>query len=219
MESSSNCNLNCFRCPCDEKKLVFSFSLPNCCGRCGRNLTPENLEVLSPVPKPFVDASQVSSCLLLKPTKGDFLNSYFDGCDLHISVVNSKGLLFEFNSCGLRKVNSQQFLDQLQCWNHSLPIPIDPDKLAKPGQWDECLESTSQMDCWTSSSYDENSWNCYTFVLKFLESLTGRPINKEAFTQRYILPKLERAKLYIDWYRKVTENGTHEIETDVESVE
>ena len=210
-------DLNCFRCPCDTSILVFCFSLPESCKRCGRHLTLESLEVYTQCPKPFVNASETSCCLILKPTNGDFIDSYFDGCDLHIAVVDSKGFLYEFNPSGLFKVNTKDPEENVD-WNYVLPISISSNEQYND-QWDQCVEFASKMVCWTSSSYNEDSWNCFTFVLKFLELTGNHYVSKEVFTQRYILPKLERAKLYIDWYRKVIANGTHEITTSVERIE
>lgn len=209
---NSHPHLNSFRHSCQSDCLIFVIELPEKCPKCHEKLVISLIDSPSRVPSPFFHPTQVNSCLIVKPNQGDFITSYTDGCDLHIGAIDSKGFIYEFSSSGLSKLNTAN-VDEMINWKQIIPININ---LNQPHgwqeNWDKAIESTSHMNCWTSSSYDEYNSNCFTFIMSFLEQFGLEGETKETFTQKYILPKINSAKLYINWYRKVLEDGYFIIE-------
>lgn len=66
--------LLCFQ-HCAPETRLFCLEVPDVCPVCGQDISPE-VDMLTkpfPVPCPFVAASDAKSCLLIRPTKGDFL--------------------------------------------------------------------------------------------------------------------------------------------------
>ena len=61
---------------------------------------------------------------------------------------------------------------------------------------------------WSAGLYNEETWNCFTFVLEFLTRLKHYPLsnrakNKVEFVKQYVVPKTSQAGKYISLYRKL----------------
>lgn len=148
--------------------------------------------------------------IVIKPTKGDFLDDYKSKSNLHIALTTSKGFVVEFDSKGVHR-------DRTLDWNRCIVIDNfgSPNICRDPDwgeYWDHCLGETLKSPHWTVEDYDEDGHNCFAFVLSFLRTLKQNPFstaaaNKFEFCERYILPKTTSAAKYICVYRKIKENG------------
>ncbi|XP_067007908.1 MKRN2 opposite strand protein [Anabrus simplex] len=193
----------CFQ-HCGSK--VFCYKLLENCPVCGDSLAAADFQ-LPPfrVPYPFVRAAQHPCCIVIKPTTGDFLNDYLNSMDLHIGVTTSAGVVVEFDKDGLQKDRTCQ-------WRQCLVV----DGAAGPwsDHWDSTLEDVAQQKCWSSLSYNEDSFNCYTFVLTFLRNLDYGNLSKAAssrttFCENFIVPRTTAAGKYISLYRKLCVTGCY----------
>lgn len=71
-----------------------------------------------------------------------------------------------------------------------------------------------EMICFSICSfrYNEETFNCYTFVLAFLRCLKYPPLtdavkSKTMFCEHFVLPKTEIAWKYIKLYRRLKDSG------------
>jgi len=196
-------------------KRVFSMrDLPDSCPICKVDLLDCDLKIPPfAVPSPFRSAAEFPCSIVIKPTKGNFLDDYTNKSNLHIAVTNSSGHVYEFDRDGLRK-------DRRDAWKNCLVLdlsgahPLVGDMIQDPDwgeYWDLCLEQTSAAHVFTREMYREDENNCFNFVLTFLVSLNQTPFtgwaeSKVDFCQRLILPKTVMAAKYIMLHRKVKEN-------------
>ena len=209
--SSSESDILCFE-HCDCK--IFALDLPESCPVFSTHLIDCDFRMPPfKLPSPFSRAQDYPCSVIIKPTKGSFLNDYQNGNNLHIAITNSKGFVVEYDQGG---VHREKTLD----WNRCLVINLlssehaDPDIVLDPDwgeYWDWCVESTINSRAWTKDGYNEDEHNCFTFVLSFLRSLKQNPFsawaeNKVDFCQHYILPKTRLASKYICLYRKLKES-------------
>lgn len=123
--------------------------------------------------------------------------------DLHIGVTTSSGIIVEFDKCGLRRHRSSQ-------WGQCLLLDQAPTPWTE--HWDSTLLKVCKQDKWTPQSYNENIFNCYTFVLSFLKSLEYGSVSKAAssrtvFCEQFIVPRTTAAGKYISLYRKLKSYG------------
>jgi len=195
---------------------VFSLGrLPSNCPSCQVNLLHCDLKIPPfAVPSPFKRAVDYPCSIVVKPTKGNFLDDYTNKSNLHIAVTDSRGQVYEFDRAGLR-------MDRTFDWENCLVLDLagaDPqveDIVQDPDwgeYWDLCLNQTSAKHIFTRDMYSEDDNNCFNFVLTFLVSLNQTPFtgwaeSKVEFCQRLILPKTVMAAKYIMLYRKVKGNG------------
>ncbi|XP_055376616.1 MKRN2 opposite strand protein [Condylostylus longicornis] len=203
---------------------IFSFSLPVKCPICYNKLIEISCKLMPfRVPYPFVKAEEYPCAIVLRPTNGDFLNDYNNSMDLHIGITNSKGTIYEFDRDGLRLTskglttlygNSTNNTRIANClWHQSLLVENASE--AWHEQWDIILETVCSLSCWNADNYEEETYNCYTFVLKFIQSLKyNRSIfeaakSKTKFCELYIIPKTVTAGKYISLYRKIQNNGVY----------
>lgn len=196
-------------------KRVFSLAaLPACCPICEVSLLDCQLKIPPfAVPSPFKKAVDFPCSIVIKPTKGNFLDDYTNKSNLHIAVTDSQGNVAEFDREGLRRDGTYQ-------WDNCLVLDLpgaDPsvmDMVQDPDwgeYWDLCLNQTAEKQSFTKEMYSEEDNNCLNFVLDFLISLNQTPFTgwaqcKVEFCQRLILPKTVMAGKYIMLYRKVIEN-------------
>ena len=52
------------------------------------------------LPSPFRKANEKPCCVVIRPSKGDFLSDYEVGDDLHVAVTDSQGKVVEFDKKG-----------------------------------------------------------------------------------------------------------------------
>lgn len=144
-------------------------------------------------------------------------SDYYNSMDLHIGVTTSTGTIVEFDQRGLRHteppalpstqpVHKQHARDD--AWPQSLLV-ADAAPDAWHDHWDAVLRAVcAQSDAWTPQRYDQHRYNCYTFVLAFLQRLAyGRlseaAANRTVFCERHIVPRTTTAGKYISLYRKL----------------
>ncbi|XP_076033135.1 MKRN2 opposite strand protein [Oratosquilla oratoria] len=186
---------------------LFSFRLPALCVFCKADLATDPL-LVPPfrLPFPFVRGSQAPCCILIKPSKGDFLHDYRNSDDLHIGITSSEGVVYEYDQEGLHT-------DYTSAWSQCLAVPIIQDtrnSLDPVWQeyWDFTLHTLVQETCWTEERYDEKKFNCYSFVLAFLHALRPpgiaiKELDKTYFCKKFIVPHTTTAAKYISLYRKL----------------
>ncbi|KAK4306477.1 hypothetical protein Pmani_021703 [Petrolisthes manimaculis] len=186
---------------------LFAFCLPPSCTICGKDLTKEPLSIPPfRVPYPFVRASQTPCCLVIKPSRGDFLHDYRSSNDLHIGVTNSDGCVYEYDSDGLHS-------DLTASWNQCLSVPLitDSSNHLDPvwkEYWDFTLHSLAQDPSWVMERYCQHSFNCYSFILKFLQTLAPpgldvKTLSKTSLCAELLLPHTSNAAKYISLYRRL----------------
>ncbi|KAB7507682.1 MKRN2 opposite strand protein, partial [Armadillidium nasatum] len=170
---------------------LFAFTLPPNCDLCGADL--EDAPLAQPpfrVPYPFVRASQVPCCIVIKPTRGDFLHDYRNNSNLHIGVTDSEGRVYEYDFEGLHS-------DGAASWIQCLAVPI-------------ISSNTNDTPDPVWKEYRENFYNCYTFVIKFLRALRPpsfctKDLCKTSFCDAFIVPVTSSAAKYISVYRSLRE--------------
>uniref|UniRef100_A0A8D8LX46 MKRN2 opposite strand protein n=3 Tax=Cacopsylla melanoneura TaxID=428564 RepID=A0A8D8LX46_9HEMI len=184
---------------------VFCFQLPEHCPVCHAPLAGEATSVTPfRVPYPFVKASQYPCSILMKPTHGDFLQDYKLNQDLHIGVTTSHGKVIEFDQHGIHTSRAQD-------WQQCILIKQMTDE-SWVDYWDQTLDQVSKQESWTPEKYNEETFNCYTFVLVFARCLhysdmSAHAISREQFCSHYVTPKTVTACKYICLYRKIQDGG------------
>ncbi|CAD6999709.1 unnamed protein product [Ceratitis capitata] len=164
------------------------------------------------LPYPFIRASQYPCAIVLRPTTGDFLNDYNNSTDLHIAVTTSTGCVVEFDRHGLRRHRADNTRMSSEWWQCLLVGDV-PEPWYD--YWDDILRQIcNQPDRWTVSHYQEDSHNCYTFVLAFLQALAYDKLSaaagsKTSFCEKYIVPRTTTAGKYISLYRKLRDTGIY----------
>nr|XP_036226222.1 uncharacterized protein LOC106622541 [Bactrocera oleae]XP_036226223.1 uncharacterized protein LOC106622541 [Bactrocera oleae]XP_036226224.1 uncharacterized protein LOC106622541 [Bactrocera oleae] len=163
------------------------------------------------LPYPFIRASQYPCAIVLRPTTGDFLNDYNNSTDLHIAVTTSTGCVVEFDRYGLRRHRPDN--TRMSDWWQCLLVGDVPEPWYD--YWDDILQQIcNQPNRWTVSHYQEDSHNCYTFVLAFLQALAYDKLSaaarsKTSFCEKYIVPRTTTAGKYISLYRKLRDTGIY----------
>lgn len=186
------------------QSMIFCFKLPERCPVCDKIICNEEFQVLPfRIPYPFVRASQHPCSIVIKPTIGDFLNDYLNSKDLHIAVTSSSGSVVEFDKGGLQ-------FHQTELWKQCLVICGASGPWLD--HWDTVLKQITEQDCWSARRYNEDNFNCYTFVLTFLEKIKYENLSKFAcdrtkFCENYIVPKTTAASKFISLYRKLCRSG------------
>lgn len=200
---------------------IFTMQLPERCPGCECDLGVTAPFKLMPfrLPYPFIKPYQHPCSIILRPTNGDFLNDYFNTMDLHIGLTSSKGVIYEFDRYGLRKTLAKKTDSAALQWAQSLLVETVPESWHE--HWDNTLKELDkcQEKDWTATTYLEDSYNCYTFVLKFLQllgygTLSKMAQNRTEFCEQYIIPRTTAAGKYISLFRKIRDNGFF-IYTDV----
>ncbi|XP_042211045.1 MKRN2 opposite strand protein-like [Homarus americanus] len=187
---------------------LFGFSLPSTCYVCDADLTTEPLNTPPfRVPYPFVRASQAPCTLVIKPSRGDFLHDYRSSSDLHIGVTDSEGCVLEYDSEGLHS-------DYTSAWTQTLSVPIITDATTNTVDpvwqeyWDFTLHTLARESTWSMERYSASSFNCYSFVLEFLQALGPPGLNVKNLTKtslcaQLLVPHTSAAARYISLYRRL----------------
>ncbi|CAB3368777.1 Hypothetical predicted protein [Cloeon dipterum] len=154
------------------KSDIFVFSVPKSCPECNADLTTNTDITPFSIPFPFTRASQYPCSLVLRPTNGDFLRSYSNNADLHIGVTNSRGNIFSYDEHGLKEEPAKD-------WDECLSIQCNTTSSdVFETSWDSALNTCLQSENWVPERYNEDNYNCYTFVLSFLTSVPMCPLNQ-----------------------------------------
>lgn len=187
---------------------IFAAQMLPKCPECERAICADATMQLMPfrLPYPFSKPHENPCSIILRPTHGDFLNDYYNSMDLHIGVTTSRGSIVEFDKRGMSVSTAATE------WNQSLIV----DALPEPwhDHWDSILDAMNTSDnCqWTADHYQEDEYNCYTFVLEFLSRLGYGTLstfaqNRNRFCEHYIIPRTTAAGKYISLYRKIRDHG------------
>lgn len=178
------------------------------CPECERPICGDDTMQLMPfrLPFPFSKPHENPCSIILRPTHGDFLNDFYNSMDLHIGVTTSRGSVIEFDKRGL-SVSSAAIE-----WNQSLIVDTVPEPWYD--HWDSVLDAMNTTDAgqWTADHYQEDEFNCYTFVLEFLTrlgygTLSTMAQHRNRFCEHYIIPRTTAAGKYISLYRKIRDHG------------
>lgn len=191
------------------KNKVFAIEMLAKCPECHMELIPNQMMPFR-LPYPFKKPHQYPCSIILRPTHGDFLNDYFNAMNLHIGITASNGTIYEFDQTGLHKTLSNQ--SDTSQWSQSLVVETVPEPWYE--RWDHVLREIEKAEHtkWTAIAYHEDAYNCYTFVLDFLQllnygMLSAAAQNRTKFCERYIVPRTTAAGKYISLYRKIRDNG------------
>ncbi|XP_006813497.1 MKRN2 opposite strand protein-like [Saccoglossus kowalevskii] len=187
---------------------IFCFEMPDNCPLCGTLLDVSPCQ--SPpfrIPSPFANGITKPYSVVVKPTEGTFLQHYERNSNLHVGITSSKGAVYNYDEYGLHKVKDKH------SWKQSVIIPLldnrYDDELME--LWDECLQNYAVTNEWDPDKYNEETHNCYDFVIGFLNNvqyneLIGKDppyLTRKQFCTEFIIPHTTKAARYIDLYRKV----------------
>ncbi|XKL61567.1 hypothetical protein PGB90_008624 [Kerria lacca] len=178
---------------------VFCKVLPQMCPVCGKKLEQSNV-IPFRMPFPFVRAGQTPCAILIKPSSGDFLNCYSVDSDLHIGITNSDCVIVEYYAKGLCNTNTD-------LWNECLIVyQLKNDSWCH--RWNSVLKLISDHIRFSSEKYDEDNFNCYSFVLEFVQQLDHEDFKassktKEMFCNKLVIPRLSEAYKYILLFRSI----------------
>ncbi|XP_044751580.1 MKRN2 opposite strand protein [Coccinella septempunctata] len=149
---------------------IFCFDLPEVCPLCHFSLSLIPVEDIPfRLPHPFVKAGQYPCSIVIKSTTGTFLENYNYNKNLHIGVTDSRGAVHEYDSGGLRKNCTQD-------WNQSIVVYKSSEVWRS--HWDSPLAVVYADPMWRSENYDEDNFNCFSFVIAFLKKLNCKELNE-----------------------------------------
>ncbi|XP_044512789.1 MKRN2 opposite strand protein isoform X2 [Gracilinanus agilis] len=163
-------------------KEVFGFRVPELCPVCRRPLSFGKLdEAPVSIATPLSSGHRERCAFLLRPTRGTFLSS-----------------------SGIHRDEAG--------WEQSISIPLlQPNMFGLMDQWDKYLEEFSATDAWSPNRYDEHCHNCYTFALTFINYILTtegkHQLDRDEFTEKFVVPRSRRASKYITLYRAIEEHG------------
>lgn len=135
-------------------------------------------------------------------------SDYYNSMDLHIGLTSSDGTIVEFDQRGLSTTKARHIDPGSVGWSQSLLVDTVPASMYS--HWDDVLHElcTSEATSWNAKSYEAQSYNCYTFVLTFLQKLgygqlSRAATNRTDFCEQFIVPRTTQAGKYISLYRKL----------------
>ncbi|XP_011882978.1 PREDICTED: MKRN2 opposite strand protein [Vollenhovia emeryi] len=183
----------CFR-HCSTRS-VFCRLVPATCPVCSVQMQSFVVDPFR-VPYPFANATHRPISIVIRPSRGSFLDDY-DATrdDLHIGIVDSGGGILEFDKEGL-------VANDVTRWTDCIALEVVP--AAWTARWDETLALMSRHLKWRSVNYNASDMNCLDFVLEFLNNLGYADLkfaNKGDLCERLILLKMFSAIQYVSLYR------------------
>ena len=190
----NNSEIICFK-HCDSRP-VFCKKLPATCPVCSEKILSYILEP-STIPYPCGNATENPCSIAVRPSAGNFLDDYKPTDDLHIAIVNSQGRIFEFDRGGL-------MVDDFVSWKDCLCLDGAPESWYS--HWDSALCHLCNDTKWREENYKQDSTNCFSFVMDFLELLNYSRLqflDKEQMCESIVLPKIREALRYISIYREL----------------
>ena len=191
---------------CDLDVNLLCLELPSTCPLCSGDLqsTPMKIPPFR-LPSPLQHSGEAPYSVVIRPTQGTFLDQYGKDSNLHVGISNSKGVVYDFDEKGLNR--------SLQGWSQCVAITIATrTDVRLTSIWDLKLQEFACYEHWTAPRYDENTWNCYDFVLGFLQLLRlGEQLpcikTKGEFCEEMVVPRTSEVAKYISMYRKVLQKG------------
>ncbi|XP_004456178.1 MKRN2 opposite strand protein [Dasypus novemcinctus] len=187
------------------EKHIYGFRVPESCPLCGQAVGSRRLEEAPvSISNPFSNGHQEKCSFLLRPTQGTFLREYDGRSDLHVGITNTNGVVYNYNVHGVRRDEAG--------WEQSLSVPLlQPNMFGLVDQWDKYLDEFSASGAWLPHRYEENYHNCYSFTLTFINCILTtegkKQLDKDEFTERYVVPRTRKASKYIMLYRAIEERG------------
>jgi hypothetical protein len=197
-------DIRCFQ-HCDREKNIVCFNVPLICPLCDKDLTKSRLRIPPYIIEtPFIMAEHSSCSLVIKPTVGHFLSDFTDSSNLHIGLTDSDGKVHEFDERGITVGD--------RSWTHCLCVKILDDNDQLEEEWDTSLVKFINDRLWKKEFYQENSHNCYDFVVRFLRHLGldrhySCLVDRSIFCEKMIVPVTHRAGKYISLYRQIQKSG------------
>ncbi|ELT90583.1 hypothetical protein CAPTEDRAFT_152855 [Capitella teleta] len=188
---------------CDPSTTILCLSLPEKCPLCDRALG-QAVSVCER-PSPLVHSFSAPYSIVIKPTKGTFLETYTRDCNLHVGVCDSRGVVYDFDERGVNR--------SLEGWEQCVAIRMEQTVHSR-GLWDVRLREFTCDEQWRGECYEESRMNCYDFALQFL-SLMGfnDVLDKQRFVERRVLPQTKHVAKYLAVYRKVVADGFIQIQS------
>ncbi|KAL3891616.1 hypothetical protein ACJMK2_003871 [Sinanodonta woodiana] len=194
-------DIRCFQ-HCQREVNILCFRVPDFCPICKADVR-KSASRIPPylITSPFTNAAQTQYSVVIKPTIGTFLRDYTNQSNLHVGVTDSHGTVYDYDEDGVN-INSQGWE---KCVVLELTQHISGEFMKR---WDEKLLGFSQHSDWTKYRYDESSWNCFDFVIQFLQALGMDQVypqirNRSSFCQDFVQPKTYKAAQYITLYRDI----------------
>ncbi|VTJ63724.1 Hypothetical predicted protein [Marmota monax] len=119
------------------------------------------------------------------------------------------GVVYNYNQRGVRR-------DQAG-WEQSLSVPlVQPNMFGLRDQWNRYLEDFSAMGAWLPHRYDEDHHNCYSYTLSFINCILTtegkEQLDKNEFTEKYVIPRTRLASKYITLYRAIEKHGFYAVD-------
>jgi len=192
----------CFQ-HCKKDVDIVCFQIPEICPVCNSNMDTTPVMEMPPfrLPSPFTNGAASYFSLLIRPTNGTFLLDYSNSSDLHVGITDSRGTVYDFDSDGLHTSTVR--------WGHCLAITLEPRGMEAGLEWDTKLQEFALKPEWQASQYNEQSRNCYHFVISFLQyyGLSTYPSDSAEFCEEIILPRTIQAAKFITLYRKLMKEG------------
>ena len=188
-ESSIYCFNHC-------SKTIFYKQCLKICPICKRQL--DKLEnVPFQIPFPFINATESSTSIVIRPSRGNFLENYNVNDDLHCAITDSQNRIFEFDKIGIVQ-------NDFKMWKSCIAINIVSESWYD--HWDKILQEIISQKMWSNENYQEKSLNCFSFVIAFLNKLNYNNLNfsnKEDICQKFILPRIHEVLRYVTVYRNL----------------
>ncbi|KAG3295135.1 MKRN2 opposite strand, transcript variant X2 [Ictidomys tridecemlineatus] len=121
----------------------------------------------------------------------------------------AEGVVYNYNQCGVQR-------DQAG-WEQSLSVPlVQPNMFGLRDQWDRYLEDFSATGAWLPHRYDEDYHNCYSYTLSFINCILTtegkEQLDKNEFTEKYVIPRTRLASKYIILYRAIEKHGFYAVD-------
>nr|XP_006206937.1 MKRN2 opposite strand protein [Vicugna pacos] len=187
------------------QKSIYSFSVPRCCPLCQRDVGARKLEEAPvSIANPFTNGHREKCSFLLRPTQGTFLREYDGRSDLHVGITNMNGAVYNYTVHGVQRDEAG--------WEQSVSIPLlQPGMFGLMDQWDKYLEDFSCAGAWLPHRYEEDQHNCYSYALTFINCVLAaegqEPLDKDQFTEMFVVPRTRKASKYITLHRVIEERG------------
>lgn len=179
---------------------VFCKEVPERCPLCNSTISDYVLQPFR-LPYPFVRADECPVSVVMRPSRGDFLNDYKITADLHIGIVDSNGHVYEFDTPGV-------IINDISNWQNCLALKIVTGS-AWTDHWDGTIDTICKDDKWSSKNYNQETLNCFNFVLEFLKQLKYKDAvfsSKEEFCSNFIIPKIQDALKFVTIYRRLKDD-------------
>jgi len=198
----------CFQ-HCESGPYVLCLQCPSSCPCCCKALENESFNIPPfRLGSPLADSTYCPFSVVLKPTSGSFLHNYSKGCDLHIGITNSLGVVYDFDRNGVN-IRPDGWV---QCL---VVLTLELDDWMRRDSWDLRLEEYSTMSCWRKESYSEVMCNCYDYVLGFLSLMNLQAVVPSItdklssnFCRDVVVPQTKRVAKYISLYRRLLREET-----------